>query len=164
MYTQRNQDWELFRLYRTNIRRHAASKKNDQFLFLNSKGKMISNPSDNLRTILERYGVEVISCNDARHIIETLGKHYLNKEEQLVIHRMLTHTSETAERNYIESNSSAVPHRLGIPLLERLGQQVADEYKIKVPALMKNAQPLIASAVQVSTTSEEALQQASSAS
>ena len=71
-------------------------KKDDQFLFLNSKGKMISNPSDNLKTILERYGVAVMPCNDARHVIETLGKHYFNKEEQLVIHRMLTHSSETA--------------------------------------------------------------------
>ena len=89
---------------------------------------MISNPSDNVKTVLERYGVAVMTCNDARHAIEILGKHYFNKEEQLVIHRMLTHTSETAERNYVESNASVVPRRLGIPLLEHLRKQVADKH------------------------------------
>ena len=49
-----------------------------------------------------------------------------------------------------------------MPLQERLRQQVPDKHKIKVPALMKNAQPLIAPTAKVSIISEEALRHASS--
>lgn len=150
-------DWELFRLYRNNIRRKPASKADAEYLFLNSNGKQISNPSSDLTTLLERYGVEIMTCNDARHIIETLGKQYLNKEQQMIIHRMLTHTAETAERNYQEANSLTVPHRQGLPLLEKLRQSVANKYKIKVPGMMKTSQDL--ATAQVSSTSDSSEQQ-----
>lgn len=137
------EDWELFRIYRQNIRRHPETDQDAEFLFLNTKGRQISNPSGNLATMLKRYGVEVLSCNDARHIIETLGKHHLNKDEQMVIHRMLTHTPQTAERSYMEAHSLAVPHRQGLPLLERLRKQVAAKHKIKVSSLLARSQSLM---------------------
>ena len=51
IYAEEN-DWELFRIYRHNIKIPREADQDAEFLFLNCKGRQISNPSGNLATIL----------------------------------------------------------------------------------------------------------------
>ena len=129
-------DWELFRIYRQHIRKHPVSGDED-FLFLNSNGRRIYNPSQDLGTILERYGEEVMTCNDARHIITTLATQHYFKDDQAIIHKMLTHTPKTADKHYNEVSDMAVPHRRGIPILETLQRKLAEKYHVKVSSFLK---------------------------
>ena len=130
------EDWELFRIYRRHIRKKPV-KKDKRILFINSNGRRIYNPSADIKTILERFGVEVMTCNDPRHIITTIACHHCTEEEQDIIHRMLAHTPATAKKHYAESSSMAVPHRRGIPLLESLQQTLAGKHKLKVSSFLK---------------------------
>ena len=108
-------DWDLFRIYRQHIRKHPVSGDED-FLFLNSNCRRIYNPSQDLGTILERYGEEVMTVNDARHIITAIAAQHCSKDDQAIIHKMLTHTPATADKHYNEVSNMAVPHRRGIPI------------------------------------------------
>ena len=60
--------------YKRNIRRTPAAGEED-WSFLNSNDRRVYNPSGDLKTTLERHGVEVMTCNDSRHIITTMVVH-----------------------------------------------------------------------------------------
>ena len=131
-------DWELFRIYRNNIRKPPVDTDR-KTLFLNSAGKRIPNPSNDIKKLLERHGVEVMTCNDARHTIETISKHYCSKQEQDVIHRMLTHSPETAKRHYMDANTGSVPHRRGIPLLETLQRKISEKHNVHIDSFLRGS-------------------------
>ena len=123
-------DWELFRIYKSNIRKPPV-KTDERYLFVNKHGRRISNPSGDIKILTKRYGTEM-TCNDARHTIETMGKHHCTKEEQAVIHQMLTHSVEAAQRHYMEPHAASLPHRKGIPLLEGLLRKLSDKHHIAI--------------------------------
>ena len=130
------EDWELFMIYRRNIRKNPVSE-DKHLLFINSNGRRIYNPSTDLSNILKRYGVEEMNCTDARHIITTIACQYCTEEEQDIIHRMLTHTPATAKKNYAETSTMAVPQRRGIPLLESLQKTLAGKHNMKVTSFLR---------------------------
>ena len=123
-------DGELFRIYKNNIRKMPI-EGDENYLFINKNGRRIGNPSGDIKILTQRYGVEM-TCNDARHTIEAIGKHYCSKEEQTIIHRMLTHSGEAAQRHYMEPHSASLPHRKGIPMLEKLLRHISGKHHVSI--------------------------------
>ncbi|MES9879653.1 MAG: SET domain-containing protein-lysine N-methyltransferase [Sedimenticola sp.] len=131
-----DEDWELFRIYRQNIRRKPA-KEDADVLFLNTNGKRIYNPSHDVKKLLSRYGVQVMTITEARHAIETVSKARLTKAEHEIINKMLTHSSETAERMYMDPHAADVPHIKGLPLLGRMQRDLATKHGVEVHSFLE---------------------------
>lgn len=111
---------EMLDLYYENVRPKPTREYNE-YLFINTHGKIIHNVSNDLEKFIRKYD-KTLSCNHTyyRQIVTTLSKRFMNVEQQRILHGMMTHSEATANRHYVLGNDDAVPHKLGIPLLGRL--------------------------------------------
>ena len=131
------EDWEFIRIYRQHIR-NVQFRETRTF---SSSAVVVERFTIqvSMLAILERYGLEVMTYNDARHILTTIAAQHCSKDDQVIIHKMLTHTPSTADKRYIEVSNMIMPHRREIPIRETLQRKLANKHHAKVSFFLKKS-------------------------
>ena len=76
-----SEEWGWLRTYVKRMHPNPASEQDKKLLFLTSVVHPLKNPCDNLKTMMSRFGRDVLSPREIRHAIETLAFNSLDGKE-----------------------------------------------------------------------------------
>ena len=118
----------------------------EDYLFLNTNGRKIFNPSNDLTKFLAKYDTplsKIMNHTFYRKILTTISNVHLGKDQQQILHGMLRHSEATANKHYLLGSEASVPHKLGIPLIGDLLRICSNDVNRNVTSYVSKSSNLL---------------------